>query len=100
MYNFILNSQEVARENGCLLEVFLVVFGLWWCPVGSWGGPWRCPTVDPKESVGVDLWKINLSEYRFNCVTAQRTARTEQYNSIDNRGGRPKGRGSDAVVDG
>ena len=24
-----------AQESGCFLEVFLVVFGFWWGPVGS-----------------------------------------------------------------
>ena len=38
-----------CEESGCFLEVFLLVFGFWWGPVGSWVG-------DPPPGVedGVD----------------------------------------------
>ena len=35
MYDLILITLKEAQESGHFLEVFLVVFGFWWGPVGS-----------------------------------------------------------------
>ena len=38
IYDLILITYKEAQENGCFMEVFLLVFAFWWGPMGSWVG--------------------------------------------------------------